>query len=161
MKLDHAISLVEDAESDLAGDLRRIGERHAADADVYHVARLLASRCDRHLERLAPLAERYRVPRREADGESSGWTERLRRMTSEILGRTSLSGMMLLEDLQELYLVAHRAELAWTILVQAAKAARDAELLAAAQDGREEAERCWKWVRTRIKEASPQVLVVG
>jgi hypothetical protein len=31
-------------------------------------------------------------------------------------------------------------------------------LLAPAKKGREEAERRWKWVRTKVKEASPQLL---
>lgn len=82
-------------------------------------------------------------------------------MRPDVLGRHKLSRTMLLDDLQHIYLCTHRAELAWVILVQAAKAARDQELLTVAQGGREEAERRWKSVRTRVKEASPQVLVAG
>ena len=53
------------------------------------------------------------------------------------------------------------AEIAWVILGQAAKAARDAELVTTAEQGLEEAERRWKWLRTKLKESSPQVLVAG
>jgi hypothetical protein len=69
--------------------------------------------------------------------------------------------MLLLHDLRETYASAHDAEIAWVILSQAAKAARDTELVATAEEGLEEAERRWKWLRTKIKDASPQVLVVG
>jgi hypothetical protein len=69
--------------------------------------------------------------------------------------------MLLLHDLRETYVSAHDAEIAWVMLRQAAKAARDTELVATAEEGLEEAERRWKWLRTKIKDASPQVLVVG
>lgn len=161
MKLDHAFELVQDAESDLADELRRIGERHAADSDIYHVAHLLASRCTQQLDLLAPHAERYGAPARVESRGSPAVVERVRRLGSELLGRHEVSGMLLLADLRDLYLVAHRAELAWVILLQAALAARDAELVAAARRGGEEAERRWKWLRTRIKEAAPQALVAG
>jgi hypothetical protein len=150
--LAHAIALVQGAASDLAGDLRHLGERHAADAEVYHVAHMLASRCEQQLERLAPHQEREEeAPESQGRRESSSLTERLRRTTSAVLSRHELSGTMLLDDLQDIYPSTHCAELAWVILVQAAKAARDQELLTVAQRGCEEAERRWKWVRTRVK----------
>jgi hypothetical protein len=161
MKLDQAIEQVEVAESRLADDLRKVGERHATEADVYHTAHLLASRCATQLERLAPHAARYGAQESTVAPEPGSLGERLRRLTSEALGRQVLTGAMLLEDLRDLYLSAHDAELAWVILSQAAKAAHDAELVSVAQVGQQEAERRWKWLRTKIKEASPQVLVAG
>ena len=50
-------------------------------------------------------------------------------MRPDVLGRHKLSRTMLLDDLQHIYLCTHRAELAWVILVQAA---RDQELLTVA-----------------------------
>jgi hypothetical protein len=47
------------------------------------------------------------------------------------------------------------------VLVRAAKALRDEELLTAAKVGREKAERRRTWVRTRVKEVAPQVLAAG
>ena len=161
MKLDRAIEDVQRVEAELAGELRKVGERHAADADVYHVSHLLAARCTTQLERLAPHAERYGVTGSEETGKSPAVVERLRRMSSELLGAHELSGAALLDDLRELYVRAHRVELAWLILGQAAHAARDTDLLADAKAGSEEAERRWKWLRTKVKEASPQVLVAG
>jgi hypothetical protein len=161
VKLDQAFELVQDAESDLADELRKVAERHAVDGDVYHTAHILASRCARQLDLLVPHAPRYGAAERHESNGSSPVVERVRRLGSELLGRHEVAGAMLLADLRDLYLVAHRAELAWVILLQAARAARDAELVAAADQGREEAERRWKWLRTRIKEAAPQVLAAG
>ena len=47
------------------------------------------------------------------------------------------------------------------ILAQAAQAARDRDLLAVVSEIHGDAEVRGKWLRTRIKEASPQILVGG
>jgi hypothetical protein len=164
MKLNQAIEHVQDADCDLADELETIAERHAAESDVYHVAKTLASRCGLQLDELRSHAVRYGAAERALEASSNGGPEvleRARRLASELIGKHELAGMLLLDDLRGLYLAAHRAELAWVVLEQGAKAARDAELLETAKKGREEAERRWKWVRTRVKEASPQVLVAG
>ena len=160
MNVDRAIDDVLEAESDLADELRRVGERHAADSGVYHVAATLAARCADQAALLEQHAVRYGAGEA-SPGDGGAALERVRRMASEVLGKTAVSGMLLLADLKDLYLSAHRTELTWVVLVQAAKAARDEELVTAAEKGREEAERRWKWVRTRVKEAAPQVLVAG
>lgn len=59
MKLDKAISNVQDAESDLARQLQAIGERHATEHDLYHLGHTLARQCADHLTSLAPFSERY------------------------------------------------------------------------------------------------------
>jgi hypothetical protein len=161
VKLDLAIQHTQDAECDLFDELTAIAERHAADSDVYHVAKTLASRCALQLELLVPHASRYEAAKRSIDEpteQGPDVLERARRLAAEMLGNHEFAGMLLFDDLRGLYLTAHRAELAWVVLEQGAKAARDAELLAAAKKGREEAERRWKWVRTKVKEASPQLL---
>jgi hypothetical protein len=42
------------------------------------------------------------------------------------------------------------------VLHQVAQAARDQRLLEEATEGREEAERRWKWLRTKVKKAVPK-----
>jgi hypothetical protein len=159
MRLDTAIADVQDAEASLANDLRAIGERHAAEHDLYHLGHTLAKQCEEHLERLAPFAERYGAP--DADAESPGLLESPRHMSSKFPGRSEATGMLLLRDLRTLYLGAQEAEIAWVILTQAAQAARDRDLLAAARPCQEEAAMRGKWLRTRIKESAPQVLASG
>jgi hypothetical protein len=161
MKIDRAIEDICEAEVTLAEELRRVGERHAAESDVYHVTRLLSMRCATQVDRLRPHASHYGASDLASPAEESAPIERARRMSSELLGKHGDAGALLLEDLRRLYLSAHGAELAWVELHQAARAARDGELEATAKRGCEEAERRWKWIRTKVKESSPQVLVAG
>jgi hypothetical protein len=162
VKLDQAIEDVQRAEGELAGELRKIGERHAVEHDLYHLGHTLARRCEAHLERLEPFAQRYGAPPGpDGAGDGSGLMETLRHKSSELLGRSELTGMLLLRDLRNLYLSAQEAELAWVILAQAAQAVRDRELLLVVSECHQEAEACGKWLRTRIKEASPQILAAG
>jgi|1186.fasta_scaffold168020_2 hypothetical protein len=162
MKLHIAIEDVQDAEADVGKRLRAVGERHAAEHDLYHLGHTLARQCDEHLRRLAPFADRYGASGGgRSVAESTGVVETVRRRSGDLLGRSKASGLLLLKDLRALYLSAQAAEIAWVILVQAAKAARDPELLDTASSCHQEAETRGKWLRTRIKEASPQVLVAG
>ena len=138
-----------------------MGERHAVERDLHHVAQPLA-KCAEQLDQLAPAAERYGVspPARDV-GESPRLHGELRRKSADLLGRSEVTGLMLLGDLRDLYLDAQRAELAWVVLVQVAQAVRDRDLLEVATAGREHAETTGKWVRTRTKETGPQVLATG
>jgi hypothetical protein len=162
VKLDKAITDVQEAEADLAKELRTIAERHAVEHDLYHLGHALARRCSDHLERLAPFADRYGAkPREDGDGESPSLLETLRHKSAELLGRSELSGMLLLRDLRNLYLTAQEAEITWVILAQAAQAVRDRELLQVVSLCHEEAEARGKWLRTRIKQSAPQALATG
>ncbi|MEU4393130.1 hypothetical protein [Kribbella sp. NPDC023855] len=161
MKLDHAITEVQEAEAELGRRLRIIGERHAVEHDLYHLGHTLARQCAEHLDLLAPLARKYGAEPVDASADSPGLLEKARHKGAELLGRTESAGLLLLDDLRDLYLCAQQAEISWTILQQAAKAARDQELLQVITKTHPETEMCAKWLRTRIKETSPQVLATG
>jgi hypothetical protein len=162
MKINDAIEDVQQAEADLAGDLRAIGERHTAEHDVYHMTHTLASQCDDHLHELAPVAARYgvSVPGNGVP-DAPSLLETVRHGGSELVGRSERSGSQLLRDLRKLYLAAQEAELAWVILGQGAQAVRDADLLEVTSGCHAHAEARGKWLRTRIKESAPQVLATG
>jgi hypothetical protein len=66
----------------------------------------------------------------------------------------------LLEDLRMLYLRSQETAITWVMAAQAAKAARDKELLSIATDCQTETELQAKWFTTRIKTGAPQALVV-
>jgi len=162
MKLDKAIEDVQDAEAELAKRLRTVSERHAAEHDLYHMGHTLARQCAEHLEQLAPFADRYGASGHGGDvAESPGVLETVRRKSGELLARSETSGLLLLKDLRSLYLSAQDAEITWVILLQAAKAVRDRELLDVVNSCHQEAEARGKWLRTRIKESAPQVLATG
>jgi hypothetical protein len=162
MKVDRALDQLEDSEAELAEQLRQLAERHAAEHDVYHRGHSLAALSAERTERLRPFTERYGA--RPPDGEapaSSGIVDAVRRIASDVLGRAEAAGMLLLADLRTTYLIAQRVEIDWAILLQAAKAVRDGELVSVVESGREEAERSAAWLRTRIKESAPQVLATS
>jgi hypothetical protein len=161
MKVDKAIGQVQSAESDLAVDLRRIGERHAAEHDLYHLGHTLAKQCTVQVERLTPFLERYGASDESVRDESPESLEKIRKASGVLAARSELSGLLLMRDLRNLYLSAQEAELAWVILVQTAQAVKDQELLEAAALGHDAAEMRGKWLRTRIKVAAPQVYATG
>jgi hypothetical protein len=162
MNMNKAIEDVHDAEAEVAKRLRVTGERHASESDIYHLGHTLARQCAEHLRALAPFADRYGAKPAPDDVEASpGLLETVRRKTGEVVGRSESAGLLLMMDLRELYLAAQHAEIAWVVLLQAAKARRDAELIEVVTRCHEQAEMCGKWLRTRIKEAAPQVYAAG
>jgi hypothetical protein len=62
--------------------------------------------------------------------------------------------------LRALYLRAQESAINWVMAAQAAKAARDQQLLTLANECQSETELQAKWFTTRIKTGAPQALVV-
>ena len=162
MKLDKAIELVTEAEEELADKLGKLAGRHATEHDIYHLAHSLTSRSREHLAKLTPFVEAVGADTPDPDSGAAANSpgDRLRRATATLLGRSEATGMLLLLDLRDAYLTAQNAEISWVILLQTAKAARHAELEKVVMACREEAEGTAKWLRTRIKETTPQVLAM-
>jgi hypothetical protein len=67
----------------------------------------------------------------------------------------------LLEDLRILNLGTQQTAITWLMAAQAAKAARDEQLLVIATGCHSETEIQAKWFTTRIKTGAPRALVVG
>ncbi len=160
MKIGLAIQQVRSAESDLAGELEKVGERHKTDQEVYHLTRTLANISRQHIEELARFQERYPISGGAEGGDGErGLFGRLREKGSELVGGRPESGLLLLRDLRELYVVASEASINWVILGQGAQAAKDLELLQATKECHPDTLRTLKWTNTMIKETSPQVLM--
>jgi hypothetical protein len=163
MNVGPFLAQLHELEVDLADDYRTVGERHAADHDVYHQCHAFAAQCKRHAEALAPHAARYG---KQVDDEArpdlwSGLLERIRHKSSEAAARSPKDGLLLLRDLRTLFLAAEEVSISWVIAGQAAQAARDLELLQAVTDNHLESELQVKWLTTRIKVTAPQALVAG
>jgi hypothetical protein len=150
MNLAHYLGLLHRAESELASAYRQVGEAHAAEVDVFHITSTLAGQCERHAERLGEFVDRYGE---EADEEPA-------RLHAELFTGTRTGGLGLLRDLHDLYLMAAQCDMAWTLIGQAAQGARDEALLAAVTDCEDETQTQMRWLRTRMKQAAPQALVV-
>jgi hypothetical protein len=139
-----------------------VSAQHAAEHDVHHLCQTLAQQCDGHAEKLRPHAARYGDdPGEPSRSGLSDVLDLLRRRASEVVGSQPPAGLLLLRDLRELYLAVQGCSITWTMVGQAAQAARDAELLALVRECHEDTEVQAKWLLTRIKEAAPQALVTA
>jgi hypothetical protein len=111
---------------------------------VYHVGASLAVKCNE-------------VARSFGDGEAPA-PKPAGDLSSRTQQGSTGEGMALLHDLRELAVEAHGAQIDVLIVQQGAMAARNQDLLTAAQAAVAEIARVDKWLTTRIKETAPQAL---
>jgi hypothetical protein len=149
--LAHYLGLLHKAQTDLAAAFREVRDAHADEVDVHHLCERLAEQCDSHAVRLEPIAERY--------GEDAA--EEPDRLYSELFMGPREGGLGLLRDLHDLYLMASECDVAWTLVGQAAQALRDNELFEVVQACEGETASQLQWIKSRMKEAAPQALVVA
>ena len=142
MKIGPLLAHLRELEAGFADALRAAAERHRDDHDVYHQCQTFAVTADKRVEKLGPLAERY--------GGQAAWRSAVGDGSDDLL-----------EDLRTLDLRAQESTTTWVMAAQAAKAARDQELLTVATECQSETEVQAKWFTTRIKTGAPQALVVG
>ncbi len=153
MNLVHYLGLLHRAQTTLAQAFREIAVGHEPEVDVFHVCQTLAAQCDRHAELLGPFVERY--------GEADDDDEPERLHSDLFGGGTRSGGLGLLRDLHDLYLMAAQCDMAWTLVGQAAKGLRDEQLLDVVTGCEGETAIQLKWLRTRMKQAAPQALLVA
>jgi hypothetical protein len=151
MHLAHYLGLLHKAEGDLAIAFREVADCHSDEVDVFHICHKLAAECERHAERLTPFAEEYGE---DAPAEPD-------RLHSVLFRGTREGGLGLLRDLHDLYLMAVQCDIAWTLVGQAAQGARDERLLDVVDGCESETAIQLKWLKTRMKQAAPQALVVA
>jgi hypothetical protein len=151
MQLTTYLGLVHRAEGELGRTFREVGDGHADEPDVLGVCRTLAAQCDGHAERLSPFLARY--------GEDA--SEESERLHSALFSGVRSGGLGLLRDLQDAYVMTCECDIAWTVVGQAAQALRDTDLLAVVTECQAETAVQTKWLKTRMKQAAPQALVVA
>jgi hypothetical protein len=163
MKVGKALKQLYDAESELADELQKVGERHAVEHDVYYNGHKLAQQCRDHMDEIRLHADRYDEQLAPSDDPDTldSLLGFFRRKNSELLGRREETGLLLLRDLRQLYLLAQEVAIDWVVVGQCAQAARDRDLLALTTQLHEETVTQIKWIKTKLKEAAPQVLVAG
>jgi hypothetical protein len=151
MHLSSYLGLLETGCATLAHSYRQVAEGHAAEADVKRICEQFAAQCDHHEELLRPFTQRY-------GSHLSGEPERLH---ADGRAQTRSGGLGLLRDLHDLYLLASYLDMAWTLVGQAAKGARDQELIKTVEQCAKQTEAQQKWLTTRLKAAAPQALLVA
>jgi hypothetical protein len=151
MHLAHYLGLLHVAQVNLRDAYGEVAAAHADEVDAFHICQALAADCDAHAEQLEPFAARY--------GEDA--PDEPERLHSELFHGPRSGGLALLRDLQDLYLMAAECDIAWTLVGQAAQGARDPELLEVVRACEGATAMQMKWLRTRMKQAAPQALVVA
>ena len=162
-KIGVLLDELHDAETELADEYLKVAERQAAEHDVYYLCHTLGKECDARAAWLRGVAGCFGKdisepgPSRAVTNLLSG----LRHKTSELVGRRPESGMLLLRDLRQLYLMTEEANIGWLVLGQIAQGLRDENLLDDVSGRHKQVLTQIKWLKTRIKESSPQVLLVA
>jgi hypothetical protein len=162
-KIGLALRELYEAEEELADEYVKVGERLAAEHEVWYGCKRFSQQCHLHAETLRRFAAPFEEDLPPADDAEVGetTTAALRHKVSELLGRRPESGLLLLRSLRQLYLQAQEVSFHWIIAGQIAQAVRDGELLATVDELHRETLTQIKWVKSQVKIASPQALVAG
>jgi hypothetical protein len=161
-KIGQLLDDLHDAETDLAQQLRVVADRQAAEHDVYYLCHTLGRQADERAAHVRRIGERFGEQLSEpAADRLSTVLAGLRHKASEALGRRPEAGMLLLRDLRQLYLMVQEANINWLALGQVAQAVRDHDLLDEVSALHKQTLTQIKWLKTRIKEATPQVLLTA
>lgn len=151
MHLGHYVSLLHRGEQDLAAALRTVGDAHRDEPDVFITCGRLAEQCDRHEAELRPFQRRY------SDIAPAGPDH----LYSDRFGGPRSGPIGLLRDLHDLYVMTAECDLCWTLVAQGAQGARDEDLLGVVRRCESETTTQQAWLRTRLRQAAPQALVVA
>lgn len=150
MHLSTYLELLDKAERCLATSYRVVGQGHAAEADLPTTCELLATQCDQHITLLAPVLLRY----------DTTTLDRPERLHPQPITHTRSGGVGLLRDLQDLYTLASFVDLTWTVVGQAARGHRDADLRDVAATCEHDTTTQLAWLKTRVKATAPQALLI-
>ena len=151
MLLPVYLGLLHRTELSLAESFRQVAEGHAAEPDVFHLCHTLAEQCDAHADALGPAVDRY--------GEQPD--DEPEHLHAEALASARSGPLGLLRDLQDLYVLASLVDITWTLVKQAGQGLRDEDLLETVAHCDGETSVQLSWLRTRMKQAAPQALVVA
>jgi hypothetical protein len=138
--------------------LIRLAEQHRAEHEVHHVARDLAGWSAEHVHLLAEHAARLDLLVSDEPETPGRAADRVRAAISSMTGHRPEPGLLLLNDLREVYLQAADNSLAWEMLAQIAQVKRESQLLALTEHCHPQNLRQLRWANTMIKTQSPQIL---
>ena len=146
---DYLGLLIESATA-LARMLAEVAEAHAKDADVHSMGRRMATWTQNQVDALRPFVERY--------GDTSQVEPK--RLARALSPRLQPTGVGLVRDLQDCWLMANEIHICLCVLKQAALALRDERLKAVVLALERQNKRQRSWLQTRILSAAPQALIV-
>jgi hypothetical protein len=150
MKLPIYLTLLGHAETTLAESFLQISEAHGDEPDIHFLCLTLAEQCVEHARRLVPVIRR--LGGAPVDDEPE-------RLNANGLGEPRTGPLGMLRDLQDVYVLATFVDGTWMLVGQAARALRDTELLDVVTTCEADTAVQLRWLKTRMKQAAPQVLV--
>lgn len=150
-RLADYLGLIRNSEKEIARAFKSVADHHREEPDILETCQKFESISSIHEQALVRFVEIY--------GEKTH--DEAERVSSSLFSGPRSGGFGLLRDLHDLYLLTTEAYLSWTVLRQAAEALRDKELIAACNKLGGETELQRSWLRTRVKQAAPQALLVS
>lgn len=158
MKLDMVIEELHRSENHLVTVLTSMSDKHKADHEVFYVTRDMAKWSRQHVADLARIGQDFGLHLDPEASEDPGLLASMMQRTSDLIGRRSTPGLLLLADLRHLYREAAGTSLDWEILAQSAQGAKEEELLDLAERCHPQSLRIARWANSHLKVASPQVI---
>jgi hypothetical protein len=155
--LHYALRRLHHDQDRLAKHLHDIVDRQRTEHEIHHVARDLAGWSDSQLAQIAALAADHGL-HLDPEADQPGRLRQLGQTLAPLIGRRPEPGLLLLEDLREVYLMASEVSLSWELLAQLAQAAEYADLLDLSSRCHPQTLRQIRWANTMLKTLSPQLL---
>lgn len=159
MKIGLVLEGLHKDEYELAQHLLHISEHYKVDHEIFHLGHDLAAWSQQHLREIADIAKEYGQVLDPEPPSENALLAKIREKGSEIVGRESETGLLLLRDLRGVYIRACGVSSDWEMLAQAAQGIQHTKLLNVAQRCHPQTLRQMKWANGKIKESSTQVLV--
>lgn len=151
MFIANYIGLLHGSEIHLRDSLHQVAEHHKSEPDIEQTCKMLAGWSDMHIQHLEHFTKRYKEDKESEPGK----------LQKTLFHGTRKGGLGLLRDLHDLYILATEVEVSYMAITQASQALRDKELEDFCKDSVKETERQINWLKTRLKQAAPQVLVAA
>lgn len=158
MKLGLTIEELHRSENHLVTVLTSMSDKHKTDHEVFYVCRDMAKWSREHVAQLARVGSDFALELDPEASEEAGLLAGVRQRASELVGRRSVPGLLLLADLRHLYREAAGTSVDWELLAQGAQAAKEKELLELAERCHPQSLRQARWANSCLKVTSPQVL---
>jgi hypothetical protein len=158
VKLDLAIEELHRSENHLVTVLTSMSDKHKADHEVFYVCRDMAGWSRKHVAELARVGRDFGIDLDPEASDEPGLVESIKQRASEMTGRRSAPGLLLLADLRHLYREAAGTSVDWELLAQGAQGAKEQELLDVAERCHPQTLRVARWANSHLKVTSPQVL---
>lgn len=144
------IGILQESERRLVKEFNQLAQTHENEPDIGTLSRLFASWSENAAQALQPFFERY-------DKSLIGELQHLD--DAPLLPRKQGS-FHLLRHLHDLWLMVNESLISIDVLDQAAKALRNSQLEETLSHIRQQNQRQSVWLRTRIRQAAPQTLIV-